>query len=246
MFNAKDLLGQLLGGNTGAGSAYTGNASSGGGMLGGLGSLLSKPAVTGALSGAGGGLLAGLLLGNKKVRKVGGKVALAGGAVALGALAFKAFRNWQSNRSAQQQPASPNSIQWSSAHNASPELDFNCLTNEEQEMRSRAMLAAMVAAAKADGHFDQREQQLIREQLAKTDDAETTNWVQQEIRKPADPARVAAMASSPETASEIYLASLVVIDQQNASERAYLDALAQKLGLEPQLQRELERQLAEA
>jgi uncharacterized membrane protein YebE (DUF533 family) len=242
MFNAKDLLGQLLGGSPATGSAYAGNASPGGGMAGGLGSLLSHLGVTGALSGAGGGLLAGLLLGNKSARKVGGKVALAGGAVAIGALAYKAFRNWQGSRQAQpQQPGV--AMQWPAGQK---ELDFSCLPDEEQESRSRAMLAAMVAAAKADGQFDPAEQQMIREQLAKTGDAETAEWVQQEIRKPADPARVAAMAASPGMAPEIYLASLLVIDRQNASERAYLDALAQKLGLEPQLQRELERQLAGA
>lgn len=236
MFNAKELLGQLLGGNPGTGATNTGNASAGEGILGGLGSLLSKPAVMGA----GGGLLAGLLLGNKSVRKIGGNVAMAGGAVALGALALKAFRNWQNGRQTTQQP----DLQWPAAPNTAQELDFDCLPDEEQEKHSRAMLAAIVAAAKADGQFDRREQQMIREQLAKIGDAETTEWVQQEIHKPADPARVAAMSSSPAMAAEIYLASLVVIDRQNAAERTYLDALAQKLGIESQLQSELEQQLA--
>ena len=60
---------------------------------GGLGSLLS---------GAGGGALAagamGLLLGNKKARKVGGKVAVYGGLAALGVIAYKAYGNWQAQQ----------------------------------------------------------------------------------------------------------------------------------------------------
>ena len=66
---------------------------------GGLGGLLGGSSGTGGLgsllSGAGGGALAagamGLLLGNKKVRKVGGKVAIYGGLAALGVLAYKAY-----------------------------------------------------------------------------------------------------------------------------------------------------------
>lgn len=54
------------------------------------------------LSGAGGGALAagamGLLLGNKKARKVGGKVAVYGGLAALGVLAYKAYGNWQAQQ----------------------------------------------------------------------------------------------------------------------------------------------------
>jgi uncharacterized membrane protein YebE (DUF533 family) len=73
---------------------------------------------------------------------------------------------------------------------------------------------------------------------------EAARWAQQEIYKPLDVAEIARLATSPEMAAEIYLASLVVIDQQNERERAYLDALAREMRLEPQLTREIERQLA--
>jgi uncharacterized membrane protein YebE (DUF533 family) len=247
MFNAKEILGQLIQSPQGMQAQQPGAAGQGS-FLGGIGGLFNNPAVTGALSGAGGGLLAGMLLGNKKVRKVGGKVAAVGGAAALGAIALKAYQNWQGNRSMQQQyaPQAPVGTQdiWKQPqHNV---LDFNCMPEQQQEEYSRAMLAAMVAAAKADGHFDSREQQIIQEQITKIGDAETTAWVQQEIRKPLDAARIAAMATSPELASEIYLASLMVIDEQNEREKAYLNSLAEKLGLAPQLRLEIERQLAQA
>lgn len=73
---------------------------------GGLGGLLSGASGSGGLggllSGAGGGALAagamGLLLGNKKVRKVGGKVAIYGGLAALGVLAYKAYGNYNAQK----------------------------------------------------------------------------------------------------------------------------------------------------
>ncbi|MDR2910954.1 MAG: tellurite resistance TerB family protein [Bacteroidales bacterium] len=243
MFNAKEILGQLMQSSQGMSAPQSGAAEQGS-LLGGIGGLLKNPAVTGALSGAGGGLLAGLLLSNKKVRSVGGKVAAVGGAAALGAIALKAYQNWQGNRgNTQTATASAQTMRKQPQQNM---LDFNCMPEQQQEDHSRAMLAAIVAAAKADGHFDSREQQLIQEQITKLGDAETTAWVQQEIRKPLDAARIAAMATSPELASEIYLASLMVIDEQNEHEKAYLNSLAKKLGLDPQLRLEIEQQLAQA
>jgi uncharacterized membrane protein YebE (DUF533 family) len=61
-----------------------------------------------------------------------------------------------------------------------------------------------------------------------------------------DPAEVAATASGPEMASEIYLASLLVVDQTSTMERAYLDALARELRLSPGLKTDLEARAAAA
>jgi len=43
----------------------------------------------------------------------------------------------------------------------------------------------------------------------------------------------------------LFLASLMVADEQNFMERAYLDELAKQLRLEPSLKAQLERQLAQ-
>lgn len=242
MFNAKGILGELIQSPKKIQAPQPCVAEQGS-LLGGIGGLFKNPAVTGAFSGAGGGLLAGMLLGNKKVRKIGGKVAAVGGAVALGAIALKAWQNWQDNRSMQTAQETGTQQYKQPQQNM---LDFNCMPEQQQEEYSRAMLAAMVAAAKADGHFDAREQQIIQEQITKIDDAETTAWVQHEIRKPLDAARIAALATSPELASEIYLASLMVIDEQNEREKIYINSLAEKLGLDPQLRLEIEQQLTQA
>jgi uncharacterized membrane protein YebE (DUF533 family) len=255
MFNAKQLLDQFVQAAQGlAAPATAGTASSQqsagipglgglGDLVGGLGSglsgLLKNPSISGALSGVGGGMLAGLLFGNKG-GSIGGKVATIGGAAALGTLALNAFRKWQASQasgvSAQNVAQEPQSQQFA--------LGFDNLSEAKQEAHSHAMLTAIIAAAKADGQIDAREQQLIQKQFDGIDDPETKAWIQQEIQKPLDVDEVAAFATSPEMAASIYLSSLIVIDDQNELEKKYLDSLAQKMNLDPQLRVEIEQQLA--
>ncbi|MDR0795631.1 MAG: tellurite resistance TerB family protein [Tannerella sp.] len=207
----------------------------------GLSGMLKNPAVTGALSGVGGGLLAGLLLSNKGMRKL----ATLGGIAALGVIATKAYRNYQANKNQSNSAQMHQDIQQLSQSRQSNQavLDFDHAPKANQEELSRALLTSIIAAAKADGHFDDRERQIIREQTEKIDNAEMKAWVQQEIHKQLDINKVASMATSPEMASEIYLVSLLVIDEQNEREKTYLNSLAEKLGLEPQLRKEIEQQL---
>jgi uncharacterized membrane protein YebE (DUF533 family) len=103
---------------------------------------------------------------------------------------------------------------------------------------------AMIGAAKADGHIDANEQEAIRSELAKvTDSAEDRAWLEAEIARPLDPAAIAAGASTPEMAAEMYLASLLVVDEEAFMERAYLDELARQLKLDPALKQRLEQSL---
>ena len=88
--NTRGLLDQLLksGQEMLQNKAGGGSSKSAAGGLGGLlGGSPGSSGLGGLLSGAGGGALAagamGLLLGNKKVRKVGGKVAIYGGLLVL-------------------------------------------------------------------------------------------------------------------------------------------------------------------
>ena len=114
-------------------------------------------------------------------------------------------------------------------------------------MPSAAILQAIVAAAKADGHIDARERGLIEGELARQGlAADVQQWLNAELAKPLDPAEVARAATTPEMAGEMYLASLLVADEQSFMERAYLDELAKQLKLEPALQQRLQHQLAQA
>lgn len=194
------------------------------------------------LGGFGGGALAGgalgLLLGNKKMRKMGGKFAAYGGAAALGALALKTYQDWQQQSSGQ--PAAAGG-QNAAAAAAAPANSPPALPASQLEEHSRIILAAMIAASKADGHIGVEERQLLDAEIAKlSSHPQDLAWFEAQLAKPVDPADAAALASTPEIAAEVYLASLLVIDEQSYMERAYLDELARRLPMPEGLKAELE------
>lgn len=208
-----------------------------GASKGGLGDLLGgSGGLGGLLSGAGGGALAasalGMLLGNKSGRKYGGQALTYGGLAALGMLAYKAYGNWQANQGKAPQ-TEPQTID-----RVAPAL---------AEQHSQAILKALVAAAKADGHIDERERAMIDGELSKLGgDPALQQWLRTELNKPLDPAEVASAASTPEIAAEMYIASLILVDEEHFMERAYLDELAKQLKLDPGLKTELESQVKQA
>ncbi|MCF5467788.1 tellurite resistance TerB family protein [Pseudomonas syringae] len=206
-----------------------------GSLLGGKGKGASQGGLGSLLSGAGGGALAagamGLLKG-KSSRGMGGKVLTYGGLAALGVLAYKAYNNWQASQGVASQ-REPQTI--------------DRLPEAEAEQHSQAILRALVAAAKADGHVDERERELIEGEFSKlSSDQELQHWLQAELNKPLDPAEVARTATTPEMAAEMYIASVMLVDQEHFMERAYLDELARQLKLEPGLKAELEAQVRDA
>ncbi|VXC76369.1 conserved hypothetical protein [Pseudomonas sp. 8Z] len=235
--NTRGLLDQLLKSgqdmlqHKGAAGASSGLGGALGGLLGGgAGKKGGGSDIGSMLKGAGGGAALAMLLGNKRVRKVGGKVAVYGGLAALGVLAYKAYGNWQAQQGGQAQAAEPQTL--------------DRLPAPQAEQHSRAILKALVAAAKADGHVDERERQLIEEELGKlAQDTELQAWLHTELNKPLDPADVARAASTPEMAAEMYLASVLMVDEEHFMERAYLEELARQLQLPPALKGELEAQV---
>lgn len=192
--------------------------------------------LSGFLSGAAGGALAAsamsLLLGSKKARKATGNLAMYGGIAALGVAAYKAYNNWQATQSGAPQ---------------SPPQTIDRLAGAQAEEHSQAILRALIGAAKADGHVDERERALIDGEITKLGgDAELARWFNQELGKPLDPAEVAGASRSPEMAAEMYLASALIVDEESYMERAYLQELARQLQLAPALVAELERQARQA
>lgn len=230
--NTRSLLDQLL--NSGKDLLQN----QGGGNRGGTPGL--DAGLGGLLGSIGGGALGGgaisMLMGSKKARKMGGKVITYGGVAALGLVAYKAYNNWQNQNQVQSGMARPDG-----------ELrTVDRVPPAEIEEHSQAILRALIGAAKADGHVDDRERELIEGEIDKmTPDTQLKQWFDQELRKPLDPADVARAASTPEMAAEMYLASILMVDDQNYMERAYLDELARQLKLEPALKSELEVQAIE-
>ena len=204
-----------------------------GGMKPAAGNDLGKYATGAAV----GGVL-GLLLGSGRGRAMGGKALKYGSVAAIGALAWKAYQDHQARQVA------PAPAPAAGAPTARP-ARFEALPAPELEGHGRARLKALIAAAKSDGHMDDRERDLVQAELTRlgADDA-TRRWVDDELRRPVDPADVAAGAATPEQAAEIYLASLLVVDETTTMERAYLDELARRLQLAPALKADLEQRAA--
>ncbi|WP_417347840.1 tellurite resistance TerB family protein [Ferrimonas sp.] len=194
----------------------------------------------GAIGGAVGGSLLTMLVGSKKGRKMGKKAAKLGGAAALGALAYKVFNDWQANQGGQAE--SPQSAQPTAQPQAVAQPQALPAPTEQHSM---VVLKAMIAAAKSDGHVDDEEKgRIFKAVHAMGASAEVSHFVQQELDKPLDPTEVAAAVSSPEEAAEVYLASVIMVDEQNFMEQAYLKELANQLQLQPELVAQLEAQLA--
>jgi len=234
MFDAKSLLDQFMGGQNQSGrqGGYH-QQGFGSGAFGGGGDLLQQ--ATNMLGGFGGGALtggiAGLLLGSKKGRKLAGHALTYGGIAAAGALAYRAYRNYQAGKQ-----ASPAAAMEAPLMLPPPNTPFNPAQEADQQSLARNLLRAMIAAAKADGHIDASEQANIFAQMDKMSvGAEDKVFVMDELRAPLDVDAVARCARTPEEAAELYTVSLLAIDVDNPSERAYLALLAARLELDDKL-----------
>jgi uncharacterized membrane protein YebE (DUF533 family) len=204
-------------------------ALSGAGGLGGL-----------AASGVAGGLL-GLLVGGKKKSMGGlGGMLSHGGAAMIGALASRAFQGWQKGQAPAQTPAaqSPQSVPVEQRYlpAAAPAAD-----GKPFEL---ALVRAMIGAAKSDGHIDAEEQDRIFARVGEAGlDAESKAFVFDALATPVSVSDIAALATTPEQAAELYLVSRLAIDPDRPAELAYLQALAHRLNLPDDLVAHLNRQI---
>jgi uncharacterized membrane protein YebE (DUF533 family) len=246
MIDPQKLLEQFLGSGSQAGQRDEPQARSGGGGL---------DAIPDVLKGFGGGMaaggLAGLLLGSKGGRKIATKAVKLGGLAVLGGLAYKAYNDWQSNKDgsstvSQSGPAvAPGEMK-----NITPAPEgtaFLPAPQPERDALSVKIIQAMIAAAKADGHIDAKEQARI---FGKLDEAglgvEEKAFLMDELRKPLDIDAVVALADNTKQAVELYAASCLAINPDDPAEQAYLAMLAARLKLAPELKAGIEEQVAAA
>jgi uncharacterized membrane protein YebE (DUF533 family) len=218
MFDARQLLDQVMG----AQPADGGKAPA-------AGNVGSTQLLTGALAG---GVL-GLLVGNKRARKLARKSA--GSALKLGGLAAVAaigYTAWQRSRGGA----------GSGLHLPPPDSGF-ALAHETQgqDNLARGILVAMIQGAKADGHVDAEEQARIFRQVdALSLDESAKAFMMDELAAPPDVARIAAYASTPEIATELYAAAFLAMDPDTTAERMFLAALQAALRLDAGLARHIE------
>jgi uncharacterized membrane protein YebE (DUF533 family) len=189
-----------------------------------------RTAMTGAA-----GLAAGMLLSGGGLGKLAGNAVKIGAVAAVGGLAYNAWQNYQ------------NSQQGGPAQSPSRDAFIPPASDARgQEELGKTLVRAMIAAAKADGRIDADEKESIFTRLETMSlSAEEKAWVFDELSSPLDINAVVARADTPEHATEIYAASLVAITADTAAERAYLDALASKLKLDPILVREIHQAAGE-
>lgn len=206
---------------------------------GGLGDLMKKIPGGAVGAAAGAGLLA-VLLGQKSVRKMAGGLVGVGASAALGALAYRAWQNWNSG---QPVAAAPVATAADAPLENSP---FLPKADASGQPFALALIKAMVAAANADGHIGPEEHKQIFDAANRAGfDPEAKAFIFDALSNPPTVRQIAAMADGMEQAAELYLAARLAIDPDHPSEKAFLESLAQAMNLPPQFVVHLEQQVTE-
>lgn len=217
MIDPKQLLEQMLGGNVGAAGR---NLKS---------QLDAQSGSRGFAGGAVAGGLLGMLLGGGR-RGFGGGI----GTAALGALALAAYQNYQRQRDqggrASPAPANLGALTLPHSQPAADGSPFEL-----------TLVRAMVGAAKSDGHIDAAEQRRLFAEVERLGlDAEAKAYVFDLLTRDVDLQSLVDAVGTPEQGAELYLAARLAIDPDQPAERAYLDALAARLRLPPELRSSLD------
>jgi uncharacterized membrane protein YebE (DUF533 family) len=98
------------------------------------------------------------------------------------------------------------------------------------------LVRAMIAAAAADGQIDAEERGRIMARFEGTGiSEEERQFLQRELDAPAGIEELAAAASSPDQALQVYAASLMAITVDSPEEASYLARLAARLRLDPHM-----------
>jgi uncharacterized membrane protein YebE (DUF533 family) len=228
MLDPKSLLDQFLGGATG-GNLRNAGAS--------IKNRLDQHSGSGGFArGAAAGGLLGLLLGGKGLGKLAGGALGYGGAAAIGALALKAYQDYQLKKS-----GTPVSLSPEQFANLRPDALPHAQPAADGGPFQLVLVRAMVGAAKADGHVDADEQQRLFAEVERRGlDAEAKAFVFDLLSAPVDMASITSAVATPEQGAEVYLASRMAIDPDVPAERAYLDALAARLNLPAELRATLD------
>jgi uncharacterized membrane protein YebE (DUF533 family) len=209
-----------------------------------LDKIVSSLASSGVLGGLAGGAVGGALVSNKKARKTAGTLLKVGGVAALGTLAWKAYQGYQGGNARAADVAAP--------PNADPvwqgikEQQFAISPDNAQQGSTALLLVqAMIAAACADGHIDGDERNRIMTRVDGMGLApDEKGLVFDALQAPLSLAQLCERVDSPELAAEVYLSSLMAVDQDRTEASLYLDALAFRLGLPEGLVMRLQQEVA--
>lgn len=107
---------------------------------------------------------------------------------------------------------------------------------EQQQVLDVATLTlkAMLNAAKADGHLDEKEKERLLGKMQEGGiSAEEQRFINEEVQRPIDIDALVRAVPNEQVAAQIYAASLMAIEVDTEGERLYLADLAAKLRLDP-------------
>lgn len=183
-----------------------------------------------AIAGAG-GALAGMLAG-AGAPKFTGALAKLGGVAALGGLAWYAWKRHEARQKGTA-PLEADTIE-------APPPHFLPLSGSDAQRLAKITLKAMINAAKADGRIDAEEKARLFDRLGQVNLTEAErDFLFDELARPIDTDGLVKESTSPAIAAQIYAASLLAIDPDQPSEKAYLADLARRLGVDPALAAEI-------
>jgi uncharacterized membrane protein YebE (DUF533 family) len=178
-------------------------------------------------AGAAIGGLGALVLGTRTGRSIATNAAKLGALALIGGLAYKAYQNYQQGRPLVD------------SKNAEPELaptgsgfEAESVSQEEAALLIRTMLAA----AAADGRVDASEQERILGSLKQAGvDAGAEEFIADALNNPASISDIVRQVSGRQEAIKVYTAARIAIDPDTYGEKAFLNELANELGIEPEL-----------
>ena len=173
---------------------------------------------------------------------------MVGGTAAVGALAWKFYQKWSGANGAapQGQPAEPAPSAQSAPSGWPAELQQTPPPAVSADQTALLLLEAMVFAARADGHIDDKERANIHNDVESLfpgrDMAQVLDTL---LNKPLDPASLASRIANHDEARDLYRLSAMIIDVDHFMERSYLDGLAAALKIAPEEKAALDSEVEE-
>ncbi|WP_306117594.1 MULTISPECIES: tellurite resistance TerB family protein [unclassified Roseitalea] len=242
MLDPKKLLNDFLGSQIpGAGGSVRERAGQAGQLA------RDNPLATGAI--------AAVLLGTGAGRELTGSALKLGAAAAVGGLAYTAWKNYKEGR----QPGGQ--VEGDAAGRPDGRIEaprqevlpppqgseFDLETTAQADEFALALVRAMIAAARADGHIDDAERGRIADKLAMSGiDEDEQSFIRAELAKPVDLDSIVSAARTEAQRVELYTASRLAIEPNSRAERGYLDMLAGRLQLPDPLVDHIEATIAGA
>ncbi len=111
-----------------------------------------------------------------------------------------------------------------------------------EELATR-LIRVMVAAAHADGVMDKEEERAVLDKLRGVDlTQEEKMFLLDELHRPRSIEELTAGINDPSTAKTMYMLAVSAIEIDTEAERSWLDQLAGRLGLSPEMQAFIEEQ----